>query len=189
MPRRLTAITLALATALTAPATPAAADQGREILQALGGIAALYAVGRAIENARDREEKEKKEKKARRAAEARAAAEAEAERARREAHARDRDRRAWGHRPWRDDDRPRWSQRKHRDYRDDRRLLPVACLTHGRIRGEGVAPVFGARCLETRYRRAAALPRHCLVMYAANGPRRAGYHAACLRQAGYRLGD
>lgn len=54
-------------------------------------------------------------------------------------------------------------------------------LANGRTQG-----VFGARCLDRRYRDAHTLPRQCQVrMGGPNGSRR-GYDAGCLRDYGYR---
>lgn len=71
------------------------------------------------------------------------------------------------------------SNRRHVD------LVPGRCfrrveLSNGRHQG-----VFGARCLERRYRDAHTLPRQCQVRIGGRDGSRRGYDAACLRDFGY----
>lgn len=76
-----------------------------------------------------------------------------------------------------------WGQQQTRRQVD---LVPGRCfrqveLANGRHQG-----VFGARCLDRRYRDAHTLPNQCRVrMGGPNGSRR-GYDARCLRDFGYR---
>ncbi|MEL6573192.1 MAG: hypothetical protein AAFQ64_16135 [Pseudomonadota bacterium] len=65
-------------------------------------------------------------------------------------------------------------------------LVPGRCFrrvetANGRYQG-----VFGARCLERRYRDAHTLPRQCQVRVGGENGSRRGYNARCLRDFGYR---
>jgi len=63
--------------------------------------------------------------------------------------------------------------------------LPAECLSNFTVRG-GSVRLFGARCLQNKYRHAAALPRGCQREVRAAGEVRLGYEPSCLRDRGYR---
>lgn len=81
---------------------------------------------------------------------------------------------------WSDLNRPRpRAQHRHAD-------LPRNCLRAVDTRF-GTIRMFGQRCLQRNYARAASLPSRCAVrVYTADGPRR-GYDPQCLREQGYRV--
>ncbi|MGA9254699.1 MAG: hypothetical protein WBV71_19920 [Roseobacter sp.] len=70
--------------------------------------------------------------------------------------------------------------------RTNRQLLPGACLQSFDTR-DGRYRVFGKKCLQQNYRFTSDLPRACKVKFRANGKKRNGYGARCLRRSGYQL--
>ncbi|MEL6641509.1 MAG: hypothetical protein AAFP98_09390 [Pseudomonadota bacterium] len=85
--------------------------------------------------------------------------------------------RGWGHQH-----NKGWNQQSRRQVD----LVPGRCFrrvetANGRFQG-----VYGARCLERRYRDAHTLPRQCQVRVGGTNGSRRGYDARCLRDFGYR---
>ena len=70
--------------------------------------------------------------------------------------------------------------------RANRYLLPGDCLRSFETR-DGRTRVFGKKCLQQNYRFTNDLPRACKVKFRANGKKRNGYGARCLRRSGYQL--
>ena len=65
-------------------------------------------------------------------------------------------------------------------------LVPGRCFRRVENARGNFQGVFGARCLERRYRDAHTLPRQCQVRVGGSGGSRRGYDAQCLRSFGYR---
>ena len=70
--------------------------------------------------------------------------------------------------------------------RGNRFLLPGNCLRSFQT-NDGRARVFGKQCLKQNYAFTSDLPRACKVKFRANGKKRQGYGARCLRRSGYQL--
>ena len=70
--------------------------------------------------------------------------------------------------------------------RANRYLLPGDCLRSFETR-DGRTRVFGKKCLQQNYRFTNDVPRACKVKFRANGKKRNGYGARCLRRSGYQL--
>lgn len=68
----------------------------------------------------------------------------------------------------------------------NRQLLPGDCLRSFQTR-DGRYRVFGKKCLQRNYGFTRDLPKACKVKFRANGKKRQGYGARCLRRSGYQL--
>ncbi len=64
--------------------------------------------------------------------------------------------------------------------------IPGRCFRRVETNNGRYQGVFGARCLERRYRDAHTLPRQCQVRVGGENGSRRGYDAGCLRDFGYR---
>lgn len=70
--------------------------------------------------------------------------------------------------------------------RANRFLLPGNCMRSFQAR-DGRYRVFGKKCLKKNYAFNRDLPRACKVKFRADGKKRDGYGARCLRRSGYQL--
>ena len=194
MYRRFIAIILASAVAVTGLSSAPARADGDDVLKVLGGLAALAAIGVAIDRYDDRNKK--------------AApgygyySHGKRHRSHRHHHGHF-GKHSHGHhgkhhhRHHRHDryanDRyaESYPDRKHRDLprRVKRKLLPVACRVPARNK-HGRFIAFPSFCLKSKFRYANALPQNCTTRAKLfnNNKRYKVYTEACLRQFGYTVG-
>ncbi len=71
-------------------------------------------------------------------------------------------------------------------HRVSRKLLPGNCLRSINTR-HGQKRIFGGRCLNSNFRHVNKLPDACHTEFRANGQKRHGYGARCLRSNGYSI--
>lgn len=86
---------------------------------------------------------------------------------------------------------PRYQPRRHTQPKGlnqqfSRYDLPRECLSNFTV-NRATKRLFGARCLQNKYRHARSLPQACEYQFRTNGVVRTTYEPVCLRERGYRL--
>ena len=196
MYRRFIAIVLASAVAVTGLSSAPARADGDDVLKILGGLAAIAAIGAAIDKYDDRNDRyapgygyysngkrhhgHKRHHHHKRFGKHRHKHHGKHYNNHRRHDRYDHDRYA-----------ERYPDRKHRDLprRVKRKLLPVACRVPARNK-HGRFIAFPSFCLNSKFRYANALPQNCTTRAKLfnNNKRYKVYTEVCLRQYGYTVG-